>query len=307
METPQSGQPITLGSGNQLEAIAKLLPTLFGSKETVSTNPGDTTALQQLITQLQGTDYNKTLQTIFQQAGGQIPGLQAAFSNAVGARSGNNSAVSAALQKLMMETTLAGQKQIADQQLQNQQIQANAGGSIATATKGTQRTDKTQGVGGQLAGLIGLIQAAKMATGSKDLDELGRKFGLGGSRSAGGDVVPVSGPTGGVPMGGAAPVTGAAAPMLSTGPGGFDLNSVLGTAEPVQGSNPVYDFSYDPYTELGGQSMAPSFNFNEVLGGGGMSTPGIPPGGGFNMDWFNEPDFGGGGFDAGYIDPMSWY
>lgn len=311
MATPQSGQPITLGSGNQLEAIAKLLPTLFGSKETVSTNPGDTTALQQLITQLQGTDYNKTLQTIFQQAGGQIPGLQAAFSNAVGARSGNNSAVSAALQKLMMETTLAGQKQVADQQLQNQQIQANAGGSIATATKGTQRTDKTQGVGGQLAGLIGLIQAAKMATGSKDLDELGRKFGLGGSRSAGGDVAPVTGPTGGVPMGGAAPVTGAAAPQMSTGPGGFNLSAILGgpagEAGGVVGFDGGYDFGFPAYDEIGGMSMAPSFNFNEVLGGGGMSTPGALPGGGFNMDWFNAPDFGGGGFDAGYIDPLSWY
>lgn len=300
--TPTSGQPIQVG-GDQLAQLTQLLPTLFGQKQSATSNPGDVTALQQLIAQLQGTDYNSTLQTIFQQAGGQIPGLQAAFSNAVGARSGSNSAVQAALSKLMQETTIAGQKQVADQQLQNQQIQANAGQSIASATKGTNVTEKTQGVGGQLAGVLGLIQAAKMATGARDIEELGRKLGLGGSAGRDAGVAPVSGATGGVPLGGAAPVTGAAAPMMSTGAGGFDLNAVLGGSGPVQGSNPVYDFSYDPYTEMGGQSMAPSFNFNEVLGGGGMSTGQVP---GFNMDYFGTgggiPDYGfGGGVDEFYF------
>jgi len=301
---PQSGQPIQLGSGNQLQAIAQLLPALLGSKQTQSGNPGDVSSLQALIGELQGADYSKTLEAIFQQAGGQIPGLQAAFSNAVGARSGSNSAVQAALSKLLQDTTLAGQKQVADQQLQNQSIRANAGGSIASATKNTTQTQKTSGSLPQLTALLGLVQAAKMATGSRDIEEMGRKLGLGGSPGRDAGVAPVSGPSGGAPVAGAAPITGAAAPQMSTAPGGFDISAVLGGG-PAGGDGIVtdsqpFDFGFAGYDEIGGMNMAPSFNFNEVLGGGGMSTPGIPAGGGFNMDYFNQPeyDFGfGGGVD----------
>lgn len=297
---PQSGQPIQLGSGNQLQAIAQLLPTLFGSTQTASGNPGDTTALQQLITQLQGADYNKTLETIFQQAGGQIPGLQAAFSNAVGARSGSNSAVQAALSKLMMETTLAGQKQVADQQLNNQQIQASAGNSIAQATKNTTQTQKQSGVMPQLTALLGLVQAAKMATGSKDIDELGRKFGLGGSAGRDAGAVPVTGP---VPMAGG-PVAGdafmpgamssggaitstdntafldALAPFLSGGvPGDANMPAELGAG----GANmPAAPIDWGPGQVIG-DAYQPGFDFN--TGGGGLGP---------EFDQYLDYGFGGG-------------
>jgi type VI protein secretion system component VasK len=109
-----------------------------------SSNPGDITALQQVLAQLQGADYSAMLQSIFQRAGQQIPSLMGAYTSAVGARSSKNSAVEQALAKLLQETTLLGQDQLAKQQLQNQQVQTNAGTSIAQATKGTQTSQKTE-------------------------------------------------------------------------------------------------------------------------------------------------------------------
>lgn len=139
---------------NQLDALQSLLTTLGGSVKT--TNPGDTSALQSTLGQLQGTDYEALLKSVFQQAGGQIPGLQAAFGNAIGARSGGNSAVQAALQKLMSQTVLSGQQQIAQQQAQNMQTQAQVGAGIANATKGTKQTDQTNL--GEAAKMIALMQ-----------------------------------------------------------------------------------------------------------------------------------------------------
>jgi len=311
--TPTSGQPIAAG-GDQLAQLMELLPALFGTKQTTTSNSGDTTALQQLIGQLQGADYSKTLEAIFQQAGGQIPGLQAAFSNAVGARSGNNSAVQAALSQLLQQTTLAGQKQVADQQLQNQQLQATAGSSIAQATKGTTQTQSTKGAAPQLAGVLGLIQAAKMATGAKDLDELGRKFGLGGNRTAG-TTSPVTS---------AGPAMPAAAIMSGYGdatmPGAMSSNGAITSVDNsafldslapflTGGSNPVAGDAFMPGTggrdfgalpfDLGGGNVAGDAYLPGNIGSGGF-------GGGLGPE-FDQFLIGGGDFDPGYIDPGSWY
>lgn len=306
MATTNTGQPISLGNGNQLAAIAELLPVLFGSSNKQVSNPGDTSALQQLLGQLQGADYSGTLQAIFQQAAGQIPGLQGAFSNAVGARSGNNSAVQAALSQLLQQTTLAGQKQVADQQLQNQQLQAQAGGAIAQATKGTNVKQSTGGVAPQLTGILGLIQAAKMATGAKDLDELGKKFGFGKNASPSAGTNPVTGPAGPIAaVTGAAPVTGAT-PQATPIPGGFDINNMLGGGAGISASVPPggydpLDFSLPNDLFIGGMSRAPDqsgFNLSEQLGGGMSTNPNAP---GFDMGWFDPApveDYGfGGGVD----------
>jgi len=85
------------------QQAAQLLQLLGGTKTT--TSPGDISALQSTLGQLQGTDYEAMLKAIFQQAGGQIPGIQQALGNAIGARSGGNSAVQAALQKLLAQTS----------------------------------------------------------------------------------------------------------------------------------------------------------------------------------------------------------
>lgn len=154
---------------------AALGQALFGGT-TTTTNPGNIAPLEQVLAQLQGQDFNALLQSIFQQAGGQIPGLQAAYGNAMGARSGGNSAVQAALNELLKQTTLAGQQQVANQQAQNFQTQGQAAANIAQATRGTQTT-KGADLGGIAKNLL-LLQGLSMLTGkSGPLSGLGDKVG----------------------------------------------------------------------------------------------------------------------------------
>ena len=177
MAEPTAALP-TNQSANLVNNLTALLQTFGGTKTTSSTNAGETDALRATLAQLQGADYQAMLQSIFQQAGGQIPGIQTAMGNAIGARSGGNSAVAAALQKLLQQTTIAGQEQIAKQQLANQQQQIQAGQSIAQATKGTQTTEQKgtnlkQGAGNlaQAAALTQLLGSALKLTGKGTLQE----------------------------------------------------------------------------------------------------------------------------------------
>jgi len=151
-DLPQTADPMGAALGQ----------ALFGG-QTTTTSPGNINPLQQVLAQLQGQDFNALLQSIFQQAGGQIPGLQAAYGNAMGARSGGNSAVQAALNELMKQTTLAGQGQIASQQAQNLQTQGQAAANIAQATRGTQTTSGMD-LGGVAKNLL-LLQGLSMLTG----------------------------------------------------------------------------------------------------------------------------------------------
>ena len=155
-------EPEKLPEPVSLEAqIASLLQLLGGTKTT--TSPGDTTALQGTLAGLKGADYEAMLKAIFQQAGGQIPGLQQALGNAIGARSGGNSAVQAALQKLLAQTSTGAMDQVAKLQAQNYQTQANVGNSIAQATQGTTKKSGTDiGTGAtNLAAITAALQAAK--------------------------------------------------------------------------------------------------------------------------------------------------
>ena len=151
-DLPQTADPLGAALGQ----------ALFGG-QTTTTNPGNINPLQQVLAQLQGQDFNALLQSIFQQAGGQIPGLQAAYGNAMGARSGGNSAVQAALNELLKQTTLAGQGQVANQQAQNLQTQGQAAANIAQATRGTQTTQGAD-LGGIAKNLL-LLQGLSMLTG----------------------------------------------------------------------------------------------------------------------------------------------
>lgn len=249
MKTPQSGQPIQAGSADQLAVIQQLLGTLFGQQQTV-TSTANTAPLQQLLAQLQGADYSQLLNSIFMQAGGAIPGLQAAYSNAVGARSGNNSAVQANLERLLQQTSMLAQQKLVEQQLQNQQIQADVGGNIAQATRSEQT--KTPGQAGQLAGVLALAQGALKLTGSKDLEELWKKMGSNSSASP-------AGTTGGITatpitQSPAAMTTGAEAPQMSLAP----WVGQSSTANLLSGAAPSSDiFAPDFYFPEGGMSYAP--------------------------------------------------
>jgi hypothetical protein len=301
-------------AGNLAANVAALLQTFGGTKTTTSSNPGDTAALQAVLGQLQGADYNAMLQTIFQQAGGQIPGLQVALGNAIGARSGGNSSVTAALQRLLQQTTIAGQEQIAKQQLQNQQQQVQAGTAIAQATKGTQQTQQ-QGTNvkqgatslAQAAALTQLLGSALKLTGKGTIQEA---LGMGstGNGTSGVSVnnVPMQG---GVNVGGsisgeqyryseAAPgtVTSAAAPVLAgpmsyAAPTGIDMSAVLGVAAP-QMSVPDTSAATPDYSAEGGMSFAPdnflepTLDINSIIG----NTPTAPEMSLAPEEWFT-PEF----------------
>jgi len=164
-DLPQTADPLGAALGQ----------ALFGGA-TTTTNPGNIAPLQQVLAWLQAQDFNALLQSIFQQAAGQIPGLQAAYGNAMGARSGGNSAVQAALNELLKQTTLAGQQQIASQQAQNFQTQGQVAANIAQATRGTQTTQGAD-LGGIAQNLL-LLQGLSMLTGkSGPLSGLGDKIG----------------------------------------------------------------------------------------------------------------------------------
>lgn len=153
-----NGQALPETTSNPLAGIAALLQTLGGTQQT--TNAGDTGPLRNVLAQLQAQDPNALLQSVFQQAGGQIPGLQQAYANAIGARSGGNSAVQAALNELLKQTTIAGQAQVVQQQQQNLATQQQAAANIANATRGTKATSGTNL--GASAKMLGVLQLLSM-------------------------------------------------------------------------------------------------------------------------------------------------
>jgi hypothetical protein len=129
------------------EALSKLLTGAIAGPTTTTVSPGDTSVLQGAVSGLKGMDNSALLQSIFQQAAGQIQGLMPALSNAIGARTGNNSAISQALQRLLQQTTVSAQDQLVKQQLANLQTQTQAGTAIAQATQGAKRTDGVDQMG----------------------------------------------------------------------------------------------------------------------------------------------------------------
>lgn len=221
---PQAADPLGAALGQ----------ALFGGA-TTTTNPGNINPLQQVLAGLQGQDFNALLQSIFQQAGGQIPGLQAAYGNAVGARSGGNSAVQAALNELLKQTALAGQQQIAQQQAQNFQTQGQAAANIAQATRGTQTTQGAD-LGGIAKNLL-LLQGLSMLTGkSGPLSGLGDKVGEVGKAVGGLFTSPTS------DQAVAGNTNSAFGPQTSAGLGGLNYQSGSSPAGFML-SQPVFDQS----------------------------------------------------------------
>ena len=256
---------------DQLATISNLLNTLGGQRTTVRTSPGDTRQLEAVIAGLQGQDFEALLQSIFQQAAAEIPGLQQAYANAMGARTGRNTSIEAALQELLKQTTLAGQQQIASQQAQNFQTQAQAAQGIAQATTGTkQETQQRTNLGAAAQG-IAALQLLSMLTGTKEEPGLIRKgidtikgFGQGET------VSPVAtGVASPVAQMSAAPISSPAAmPAMSFASGGFDpFNSqmqsptISGAIAPARSSS----------SSTGGMSLDPS-----IFGGSQAWSNAIP-------------------------------
>lgn len=258
------------------DPVASLLQTLGGTKTT--TNAGDTAALQSTLAQLQGQDFNALLQSIFQAAGGQIPGLQAAYGNAVGARRGGNSAIQAALNALLSQTSIAGADTVAKAQAQNLQTQANVGSNIATTTRGTtQQQGINPGTAAKnLAILQGLAKLAGTDIGKKLIDSSkGAVSGTGDQPAMSMAPNALSGP----PPAMASSAAGAAAYAAPT----LDLASVLSGESAVLPMDTQTEGDY-------GMSMAPAdmfadFDLNSLIGSGGTPEMSMAP-----DEWFPEFD-----------------
>ena len=256
--------------------IAALMQLLGGQETTTSTNPGDISALQSTLAQLQGADYNAMLQSIFQQAAGSIPGIQTGMANAMGARSGSNSAVQAALSKILQQTTVAAQDQMAKQQLQNQQTQVQAGTGIAQATKGTQqRQQQGTNIGkgastlAQATALLQLLGAGTKLAGAGTLPEAMGKFGA---------ALGIPATTAMAPTSAAAPQASAVvtAPQMSMAPqaGGMNINALLAGSAAGAPAAPMPSVSNSgPQMSMADPSMfAPLLDINSIIG----NTPPAP-------------------------------
>jgi hypothetical protein len=185
MADPKVATPV-----DPMAGVNSLLTTFGGTKTT--TSPGSTAALESALAGLRGQDNTALLQSIFQQAQQAIPGLQASMGRAIGARSGNNSALAGALQKLLASTTVTAQDQLAKQQLANLQTQVQAGGQIAQATRGTTQTQGTDlGNAAKNLALLKLIQQSGL------LEKLG--FGDAAKTMTGGAMSSAGGGTGMAP------------------------------------------------------------------------------------------------------------
>lgn len=167
------------------------LADLFGGQRSTTRTGADTGAIKTLLTQLQSKDYGSQLQSILQAVAGQTPGLQARYANAVGARSGSNAPVAAALDKLMVDASLKGQQQIAQLENQNAATQASLANSLAQATRSS-TTQAGTNLGRATAGL-GLVAAADKALNTQTVQNVGKKIGefwnglnFGGSGADGG-------------------------------------------------------------------------------------------------------------------------
>ena len=265
--------------GTDMKDVAALVGLLGGQRGTTTTtatsNAGDITALQQALSQLQGADYSAMLQSIFQQAGAQIPGMQAAYGRSVGARSYNNTAVQAALNELLKATTVAAQEQMAKQQLANQQTQVQAGQAIANATKGTQTTQtQTQKSGLDLqraAALLALWQGIGQLTGGKKLTDMlpsmtGGAAGAGVTSTAPAVAAPVSGTVMASPAQTMTPMS--AAPVTSGG----GIGDMLSNMVRAMGNIVAYGSTTPPTLTPADVSSTKSYNLTSGAAAPRMST-----------------------------------
>lgn len=258
-----AGEKVPATSGNPLTDLANLLTTVAGTRtsQTVTSSPGDTAALQDVLSQLKGADYTAMLDSIMQKAGTAIPGMQATYGRAAGFRGSNNAGLAAAMQQLLKETTMAAQEKIVAQQQANQQIQAQAGQAIAQATKGTTQTTSAKS-GMDLNKAIALLALAQGVSKLGGMD-IGKQLSGLFTTSGGGTSV-----GGGAPS---VPIAAAATPMAA--PAAATMGTVMpspaeSTMQPTQ-SWPMRDF----VTALTNPVMAVT-NFLSSLGQGSSGSSG---------------------------------
>ncbi len=203
------------------------IANLLGGQRTTQRVSANTGPLEQAVAALsQQQDPAAQLTSIFQQALGAMPQLQARYSNAVGARTGGNAAVQTSLDKLLQDTVIKGQAQVAQQDLSRQSAAANAAANLAQATRNvtTQQGTNLQRAGGVLGALQLGSQLYNSPMGRKATDKIGGFFDSLGTDS--GTVDTASLPDGGMSF---APQQDLGFDNISQGVvdfgGGFDFGS----------------------------------------------------------------------------------
>ena len=161
---------------------------LFGGLSDTKKTTSDVSSINSVLSQLQGQDFTKLLDTVFQQAAAKTPQLTTQLANATGARTGNNAPLAAALQQVLQAATTQGQAQIAQQQAQNLQTQAGLAQAKAQATQRTQVKSNTASGNAQklMAGLQLGDKASRLLTKKSLYDNL---QGVMGSSGGAGPVV----------------------------------------------------------------------------------------------------------------------
>lgn len=248
-------------SGTGLEGVIQLADLLGGKRQTTTQtmNPGDIAALEKVLADAEAQDFTKLLESIFAQAQGAIPQVGANYGRRMGRSYGNVGAQSA-LNEILKQATLEGQKQIAEQQIRNRELQANAAAAKAQATKGTTQTT-SQSTKNPLGAPIGLLLAANalndVSKGAvfempkKLLENIGAGFSGGGS---GGSVS--SAPASSAPM--AAPqvtavsAPAAARPLTSAPAPGFRLFPEVSLSDPnwAAGDSGLGQFVQNPISTI---------------------------------------------------------
>lgn len=247
MAGPNDKVPTTQGGG--LQGIVPLLELIGGksSRQTTTSSPADPAAIaafQQVLKEAAAQNYESQLASIFNQAQGAMPKLSAAYGRTMG-RSYGNSQLQAALDSLLKQTTLQGQKQIADLEMQNRTLQNNVAANLANSTKGltsTTSTRNTSPLGTPIAALLAWNAINDVSKGGanemvkKLLSPIGGAF----SSSGGGTVT------------GAAPAAMAPAVTLATPVTATPVTAAAAPAQPFFNFTDAYDTATNALGQVGG-------------------------------------------------------
>lgn len=260
-------EKVPQSSGTGLEAVIQLADLLGGKRQTTTQtmNPGDVAALQKVVADAEAQDFTKLLESIFAQAQGAIPQVGANYGRRMGRSYGNVGAQSA-LNEILKQATLEGQKQIAEQQIRNRELQANAGAAIAQATKGTTQTT-SQSTKNPLGAPIGLLLAANalndVSKGAvfempkKLLGSIGAGFSGGGSGGSVSSAPAIASPVA-APALTAAPAAKAVSSAPSTGYMNLPVNNTGGMSLNLEGiQQGISDAFNNPFRTITDIATAP--------------------------------------------------
>lgn len=257
-------------SADLAKTIEALLGGGAGQKTSTTQN---TSALQDVLAQLNGIDPSAQLATLFQQAQAKIPQIAAAKAGS-GSRTPGGT-LDPQMAKLLSQITLAAQQQMSQQQLQKAEIATRAAQGVANGSTQVTQTP-------QASSMQKLMQAITVAQGAGkmfgvDLGQEGGKklrelFGI-TSTGLGESVSPI-GLSSGLDFGsGSQPFTGLSGADLSIPSPSMSFGNDFSGFSDFSSFGSMPDFSSS--FSFGDMSSAPALSFGDVSfgsGGGGFGS-----------------------------------